>query len=362
MSAKLPARPMVAAIALLAVLFATPAYAQAAARLVFLGAFENPTFVTVAPGEPDLLFVVERPGVIRLLRNEQRVMRPFLDIRDLVLGDPDPDAGNEQGLLSMAFAPDYAQSGRFHVAFTNNQGDVEIDEFSRNSNNPDRTNPQTGRALLVIPHRKASNHNGGQRNFGPDGLLYISTGDGGHQTPPGELARDLRKRLGKILRIDPLPDGARPYGIPASNPFVGEPGRDEIFAYGLRNPWRFSFDGERIAIANVGQGRREEVNFLPIADARGANFGWPQYEGDLVFDNTRRGPDPAIFPMFVYNHNAGRCAIIGGYLVRNVNLPALDGRYIYGDACTGEGPQLYSARREAAGGRRPHGWYFAAGV
>lgn len=185
---------MVAAIALLAVLFAaTPAYAQAAARLVFLGTFENPTFVTVAPGEPDLLFVVERPGIIHLLRNEQRVMRPFLDIRDLVLGEPDPDAGNERGLLSMAFAPDYAQSGRFYVAFTNNEGDIEIDEFRRHPNNPDRANPQTRRVLLVIPHRKAANHNGGQLNFGPDGLLYISTGDGGHQTPSGEHARDLRK-------------------------------------------------------------------------------------------------------------------------------------------------------------------------
>lgn len=337
MSSKLSFRLTVAAIALLGVLSAaTQAYAQAAARLVFLGNFQNPTFVTVAPGERALLFVVERPGVIRLLRNEVQIAQPFLDIRDLVLGRPDAGAGSEQGLLSMAFAPDYAQSRRFYVAFTNNNGEIEIDEFLRTASNSERANRNTRRILLTIPHPGATNHNGGQLNFGPDGLLYISTGDGGRQTPPGENARRLGNLLGKILRIDPLPDGTRPYGIPASNPFVGELGRDEIFAYGLRHPWRFSFDGARIAIADVGQMSREEVNFLPIADAKGANFGWPRFEGDLVFDNSRPGPDPATPPMFVYSHSGGRCAIIGGHVVSNATLPALDRRYIYGDACSGE--------------------------
>jgi glucose/arabinose dehydrogenase len=332
---RVPSRPIIATIALLAVLFAaTQAYAQAAARLAFLGTFENPTFVTVAPGEPGLLFVVERPGAVRLLRNEVRLTPPFLDIRDIVFGPPDADAGSEQGLFSIAFAPDYATSRRFYVAFTNNNGDIEIDEFRR-SPNPERANPNTRRVLLTIPHPDAKNHNGGQLHFGPDGFLYISTGDGAI-SPTGENARKLNNLLGKILRINPLPVGTRPYGIPASNPFVDQPGLDEIFAYGLRNPWRLSFDGTRIAIADVGQNSREEVNFLPLADARGVNFGWPQFEGDLVFDNTRPGPDPATFPMFVYDHNAGRCAIIGGYVVHNPNLPALDRRYIYGDACTGE--------------------------
>jgi len=155
-------------------------------------------------------------------------------------------------------------------------------------------------------------------------------------TPAGEPARDLESLLGKILRIRPVETGGRPYGIPAGNPFVGREGRDEIFAYGLRNPWRFSFDRGRIAIADVGQGLQEEVNLLPNRDASGVNFGWPQFEGDLVFDSTRPGPDPATFPLFVYDHSDGRCAIIGGYIVRDPSLPALRGRYLYGDSCTGE--------------------------
>jgi glucose/arabinose dehydrogenase len=332
----MPAKPITTIVALLAGIFTATQAQAAAARLVFLGTFENPTFVGVAPGEPNLLFVVERPGVVRLLLDEQPIATPFLDIRDLVLGQPDAGAGGEQGLLSIAFAPNYAQSRRFYVAFTNNNGKIEIDEFRRRADTRQRADRTTRRILLIIPHAGAQNHNGGQLAFGSDGFLYISTGDGGNLSPPGEPARHLSSLLGKILRINPLPDGAQPYGIPDSNPFVGKAGRDEIFAYGLRNPWRFSFDGTRIAIADVGQSSREEVNFLSVTDARGVNFGWPQFEGDIVFDNARPGPGPAKLPMFVYPHEGGRCAIIGGHVVHNTTLPALDGRYIYGDACTGE--------------------------
>ena len=320
----------------LAAAFLAPVQADAAAaRLVLVGNFTSPTYVAVAPGQPALLFVVERAGRIQVLRNEARLPNPFLDIRDLVRGQPtDADAGGEQGLLSMAFAPDYAQSGRFYVAFTNNDGDVEIDEFRRGAHHT-HANRATRRILLKIPHRGASNHNGGQLEFGPNGLLYISVGDGG-QSPAGEFARRLDNLLGKILRIDPLPSGGKPYRVPNSNPFVGKAGRDVIFAYGLRNPWRFSIDGNRIAIADVGETAREEVNFLPLADARGANFGWPQYEGNELRDNSRPGPDPAVFPMFEYDHDDDRCAIIGGYMVKDTTLPELVGRYIYGDACTGD--------------------------
>jgi glucose/arabinose dehydrogenase len=332
----MPAKSLITLVALLAGIFAAAQAQAAAARLVFLGTFQNPTFVTATPGEPSLLFVVERPGVIRLLLNEQRVATPFLDIRDLVLGPPDAGAGGEQGLLSMAFPPNYAQTRRFYVAFTNINGSIEIDEFRRRAGNRQRADRTTRRVLLTIPHPGAKNHNGGQLAFGSDGFLYISTGDGGNLSPPGEPARKLNSLLGKILRIKPLPEGARPYGIPSSNPFVGKNGRDEIFAYGLRNPWRFSFDETRITIADVGQSSREEVNFMAVTDARGVNFGWPQFEGDTVFDNSRPGPDAATPPMFVYSHTGGRCAIIGGYLIRNTSLPELNGRYIYGDACTGE--------------------------
>jgi glucose/arabinose dehydrogenase len=322
---------------LLAVACASPeAYAAPVAKVVSLGDFTNPVYVAVAPGEPKLLFVVERIGLIQVLQNEKRLAQPFLDIRSLVLGPPDAGAGGEQGLFSVAFPPNYLESRRLYVAYTNNEGDIEIDEFRSSDANPTRVNIATRRVLLVIAHRGAQNHNGGQLQFDPDGLLYISTGDGGNVSPPGEPARNLNSLLGKILRIRPLPVGTSPYRIPQSNPFVGKAGRDEIFAYGLRNPWRFSLDGDRIIIADVGQSKREEVNFLRTVDAAGVNFGWPQFEGDVVFDNTRPGPGPAKFPIFTYDHNGGRCAIIGGYVVRDASIPALKGRYLYGDLCTGE--------------------------
>jgi hypothetical protein len=332
---RLPGRHTLAFAAAILALWLKPAAAVDAVA-VEIGNFANPTHVAVAPGQPGLLFVVERPGRIRVLRNEQVRPRPFLDIANLVLGPPDAGAGNEQGLLSVAFAPDYAQSRRFYVAFTNRTGDVEIAEFLRSADSPLLADRASRRTLLRIRHREAQNHNGGQLQFGPDGLLYISVGDGGHQTPTGENARRLNNLLGKILRIRPRPANGQPYGIPASNPFVGRPGRDEIFAYGLRNPWRFSFDGGRIAIADVGQGQQEEVNILARRDAAGVNFGWPQYEGDLEFDPDRPGRHPATPPIFTYNHGDGCRAIVGGYIVRDQTLSRLFGRYLYGDACTGE--------------------------
>jgi glucose/arabinose dehydrogenase len=309
--------------------------AGAAVKTVPLGTFSRPTYIAVAPGAPSLLFVVEQPGKIQVLVNEKKRAAPFLDIADLVRAPPDAGAGGEQGLLSVAFAPNYAQSGLFYVYFVNSAGNDEVDEFKRSSN-PLRAIRDSRRRLLVIGHQGATNHNGGQLQFGPSALLYISTGDGGALSPPGDPARNLNSLLGKILRIDPLHrTGTLPYRIPP-NPFVGKPGRDEIFAYGLRNPWRFSFDGTQIAIGDVGQNRQEEVNFLAASAAKGANFGWPQYEGTLVFDAKRPGPGKPVFPMFTYSHDNGRCAIIGGFVVHDSSLTGLAGRYIYGDACTGE--------------------------
>jgi glucose/arabinose dehydrogenase len=303
---------------------------------VEIGTFDDPVYIAVAPGEPHLLFVVERRGRIQVLRNEQVLPRPFLNIEDIVRGRPDQGAGQEQGLLSMAFPPDYENSRRFYVAFTNADGALEINEFLRSADRPTRADGASRRMLLTIPHPGAQNHNGGQLQFDPEGLLYISTGDGGAVRPLGEPARDLNSLLGKILRIKPLPGLRRPYRIPRNNPFVGDPGRrGEIFAYGLRHPWRFSFDGRRIAIGDVGKARFEEVNLLHLRDASGANFGWPQYEGNVVHDDTRPGPHPPTFPIHTYEQLEGRCAIIGGYVVRDVSLPALLGRYLYGDACTG---------------------------
>jgi hypothetical protein len=307
-----------------------------AIEAISIGTFNNPVHVAVAPGAPRLLFVVERPGRIRVLRDHVKLNRPFLDIAQLVLGLPDPAAGGEEGLLSVAFAPDYAASGRFYVCFTNRDGNVEIDEFRRLAGSSTQADRTTRRRVLVIRHPTAANHNGGQLAFGPDGFLYISVGDGGGGQPPGEPAHKLDNLLGKILRIDPRRDGDRPFTVPNDNPFIGRPGRDPIFAYGLRNPWRFSFDGMRLALSDVGQQSWEEVNILAIGDARGANFGWPQYEGDEVFDATRPGPDAPTFPIFTYAHAGDRCAIIGGFVVRGPHLPSLRGRYIYGDTCSGE--------------------------
>jgi glucose/arabinose dehydrogenase len=296
-----------------------------------IGKFAYPVHVAVAPGYPRLLFVVEKPGSISILRDEQRLDATFLDIRDLVRGRPDEGASIEDGLLSIAFPPDYAASGRFYVAFTNNAGNLEIDEFRRSAGNAVVADPTTRRTVLTIRHPTGI-HNGGQLQFGPDGLLYVSVGDAAN----GDAARRLDSLLGKILRINPLPLGSQPYTVPLTNPFVGTPGRDEIFAYGLRNAWRFSFDAGRIAIADVGQDLREEVNFLSSEDAAGANFGWPQYEGELAYDATRPGAHAPRFPILTYNHSRTACAIIGGHVVRDRNLPSLMGRYVYGDSCNGE--------------------------
>jgi glucose/arabinose dehydrogenase len=322
------------------VLFALPvalhsiAYAQSL-EAVQIGTFSSPVYVTGAPGSPDLLFVVERAGAVRVMVNEVKRAQPFLDIRDLVRGLPDTSAGGEEGLLSIAFPPNYAQSGRFYVAFTNNAGNVEINEFRRSATNRLVASRPSRRPLLTVSHPEARNHNGGQLQFAGDGLLYISIGDGG-RSPPGDLARNIWSRLGKILRINPLPSGmGAAFTIPASNPFVGKPGNDLIFAYGLRNPWRFAIDAGRIIIGDVGQQRREEVDFLSLSTASGANFGWPRFEGNLSFDPTRPGPHRPKPPIHTYSHDSGGCAIIGGYIMRDPRIPALANRYLYGDACTG---------------------------
>ena len=324
-------RGLVAAL-LLAVV---PTGAEALQAVAIGGPFASPIYVAVAPGQPQLVFVVERRGVIQVLQNEVKRPIPFLDISAIVLGPPDTGAGGEEGLLSMAFAPDYATSGRFYVAVVNRNGNVEIDEFRRAAGSAFLADPATRRIVLGIFHRGATNHNGGQLQFGPDGYLYISVGDGGNVQPIGEAARNIWLPLGKILRIRPLQSGSLSFTVPATNPFVGRDGNDAVYAYGLRNPWRFSFDGFVIIIADVGQTQREEVNVIGLASAKGANFGWPQYEAELSFDPTRPGPHPPKFPVFKYDHSSGGCAVVGGYVVRDASLPGLVGRYLYGDTCTG---------------------------
>ncbi len=243
--------------------FAIPQPANAQdARAIFVDTFDQPVYVTGAPGAPTLLFVVEQTGKIRVLDDEVTLTPPFLDLTTMI------SCCGERGVLSIAFPPDYPTSRLFYVAFTNPTGDVEVDEFRRSAD-PTRAIPATRRKVISIPHRDAGNHNGGQLQFGPDGYLYISIGDGG-ATP--EAAPNLTLLLGKILRIDPKQNGSRRYTIPSDNPYVGTSNRKEIWSYGLRNPWRFAIEGNRIIIADVGQGRQEEINYLNINAAKGTQL------------------------------------------------------------------------------------------
>jgi glucose/arabinose dehydrogenase len=245
--------------------------ARRGVRLVRVGTFAQPVYVTAPPRDRRRVFVVEREGRIMVMRDGRKLGTPFLDLRGQV------STGSEQGLLSMAFAPDYAGSGLFYVYFTDRGGDTRVVEYRRATAN--RADPGSARQLL-FQNQPESNHNGGLVMFGPDDRLYIGLGDGGgggdRHGPIGN-AQDLGTLLGKILRIDPRPDGGRPYGIPASNPFVDRSGaRDEVYSYGLRNPWRFSFDRRTgdLIIGDVGQNEVEEIDFVRRGRGRGANFGW----------------------------------------------------------------------------------------
>lgn len=302
-----------------------------------IGSFESPTYVAGGPGYPKLLFVVEQPGRVEVMRAGRKLGHPFLDIRDLVGYD-----GGERGLLSIAFPPDYHSSGRLYVYYTDNNGDIRVDEFRRRG--ATRAARGSRRTVIEIPHPVNANHNGGQLRF-LGNLLYLGTGDGGSAGDPPNNAQNTDSLLGKLLRIDPRPSGGRPYSVPADNPFVGTPGRDEIYSYGLRNPFRFSFDTvtanqPRIAIADVGQNRFEELDYTTVAAARGANFGWDAFEGFAPYTEENSGthdPGGTTKPILAYSHSrdGGSCSIIGGYVVHDPRLPSLRGRYVYSDYCSG---------------------------
>jgi len=301
-------------------------------KLVRVGAFESPVYLTAPRGDRRRLFVVEQAGRIMVVRGGRKLSRPFLDIRDLVM------AGGEQGLLSVAFAPDYASTGRFYVYYTDRQGDQRIVEYRRAT--ADRADEGTARLVLEMPDDE-SNHNGGLLLFGPDGLMYVGTGDGGgggDEHGRRGNAQDLGSLLGKILRIDPRSAGGRPYRIPSSNPFAGRSGaRGEIYSYGLRNPWRFSFDRrtDDLSIGDVGQNEIEEVNFVRKGRGRGANFGWRPFEGRTRFRDGEDAPGH-VPPVIERTHSDKWCSITGGVIVRDRNLPGLLGRYVFGDFCKGE--------------------------
>ena len=311
-------------------------------RLVPIGRFASPLAVTAPPEDRRRVFVVEQGGRIRVVRGGRVLPQPFLDIsREIV-------AGGEQGLLGLAFAPDYAQSRRFYVNYTNRSGDTRIVEYRASSSNADTADPGSAR-VLIEQDQPEPNHNGGQLAFGPDDMLYIGLGDGGGGNDQhGERgnAQNLGTILGKILRIDPRPAGGRPYGIPSDNPFRGRSGaRPEVYSWGLRNPWRFSFDRRTgdLVIGDVGQNEIEEIDFVRKGRGRGANFGWRPFEGNnRIFDD--EDVPNHVKPVIEKKHSDGYCSITGGYIVRDPKVTSLRGRYVYSDFCDGK---IRSARLAA---------------
>jgi len=291
--------------------------------VVMSAALDQPVFLTAPPGDARL-FVVERTGRIRLFRGDTLQATPFLDLSAVV-----DSAGVEQGLLGLAFHPDYQANGQFYVSYTDTAGDTRVVRYFVSANG-DLADAGSGDTVLAQA-QPADNHNGGMIAFGPDGLLYIGLGDGG----TADSAQHLGSLLGKILRIDV--DGAVPYAIPAANPFVGVAGaRGEIWARGLRNPWRFSFDrvtGD-LYVGDVGQSTWEEIDFQVVGDAGGRNYGWSVMEGPDCFGGGTCNRSGLTLPLHQYATSEG-CAVVGGYVYRGAAVTALAGQYVYSDNCAG---------------------------
>ena len=325
----------------------TTAAARGPVRLLKLGSFDSPTYITQPRGDPRR-FVVQRGGTIVVLNGRKKLSQPFLDISSMVSGD------GEEGLLSMVFAPDYKRSGIFYVYYTDREGFIQIDQYRRSSD-PNRADPGSRRSVIRVPHHRI-NHKGGQLQFGSDGMLYAGFGDGGGGGDPDENAQNLGRILGKLIRIDPRPGGG--YTIPRSNPFVHRKGAlKEIYAYGLRNPFRFSFDRRlgSLVIGDVGQDAVEEIDYVPGRSGNrqprgGYNFGWDSFEGRNRYE---AGPAPGrIWPVITETHDDGWCSIIGGYVIRDPSLRGsrYEGRYVYGDLCKSE-LRLASLKRPRASTR-----------
>lgn len=305
--------------------------------------FVFPTYVTTTPADPHAVYVLERTGRVWIVRFGHRVRRPFLDVHsDIRLA-----ANSEQGLISLAFAPDYATSGLYYVYYTNLHGDIRLVQFRRNPADGNRTLRGSGRTILAIRH-PAIAHYGGQLQFGPDGDLYVGVGDGGGVGDPPNNAQRLDNLFGKILRITPRHGRGRPYSIPRGNPFAHRRGaRPEIFAYGLRNPFRFSFDSVAgsIWIGDVGQDRFEEIDYRPRGQLAGVNFGWSRFEGFSQYSS--RAATSPVFPVIVEAHSGPSgthenwCAVIGGYVAHDPAVPQLAGRYLFADHCSG---RIFSTR------------------
>ena len=291
-----------------------------------------PVFLTNVPDDDSRLFIIEKAGRIRIIKDGTLLGTPFLDIAPLV------STGFEQGLLGLAFDPNYAGNGRFYVNYTDTAGDTQIVRYLVSAN-PDIARAVQDKILLSVD-QPFSNHNGGNIIFGPDGYLYIGMGDGGSSNDPQGNGQDLTDLLGSVLRVDVRPD--EDYAIPNDNPFRNHPSaREELWDYGLRNPWRFSFDLQTgdLYIADVGQNAREEINVAPetAGGGKGFNYGWNIMEGTICTPGINPNCTTAglRLPVLDYDHSGGNCSITGGYVYRGTAIPNIQGTYFYGDFCAG---------------------------
>ena len=313
--------------------------------------YKKPVFITSYPNNAKLLYIVEQAGLIKLINDGKKLSRPFFDINKRVVNPNRP--GDERGLLGFAFHPNHTNNGKFYINYMDNDGNTIISEFSTNSKL--RADHKSERIILKLK-QPYGNHNGGDIQFGPDGYLYISIGDGGKAGDPLNAGQDLSSLFGKIIRID---IEQKPYGIPKSNPFFGQKGkREEIWAWGLRNVWRFSFDkqtGDKY-LADVGQNKWEEVNFEPASSKGGLNYGWRIMEANHCYDPKENCPtDGLIKPIIEYPNDANHpafafriieelsfsetdvegCSVTGGYVYRGQKIKSMQGQYIFGDYCSG---------------------------
>ncbi len=296
----------------------------------FVSGISNPVEIVASPTSDNRLFVVQQSGTIKIV-NENGTIAPdnFLNISNLIT------FGGERGLLGLAFHPQFLTNRYFFVYYNNLQGSIRVSRFTANSSNPNTADVSSEKILLTIP-KPFTNHNGGSIHFGADGYLWISTGDGGSGGDPNNNAQNKNSLLGKMLRIDVNSDNA--YNIPSDNPFVGIDGADEIWAYGLRNGWKFSFDRttNQVWIADVGQGDIEEINKVSAATP-GINYGWRCYEGNTPYNTTGcANASTMTFPVAQYDHSGGKCSITGGYLYRGNLYTDLVGKYVFADYCSAQ--------------------------
>jgi glucose/arabinose dehydrogenase len=295
----------------------------------------NPVYLTAPVSDSARVFVVQQGGLVRIMRHDTLLAGSFLNLSGKIT------SGGERGLLSLAFSPQYATNGRFYVYFTDPHGDIRIVRYNVSATNPDSADQATADTVLKVPHPVNANHNGGQLQFGTDGMLYAGTGDGGGAGDTAGNAQNTHSLLGKLLRVDV--SGASGYTIPASNPFAADTtlGSPEIWSYGLRNPWRFSFDKATgdLYIGDVGQDSWEEVDISSAAvqAGRGANFGWNTMEGKHCYPPavTTCNQTGLVLPVTEYPHQLSACTVIGGYVYHGASLPSIAGYYFYADYCNG---------------------------